>query len=68
MTFEEAVRKSIKAYFDGRDPENFLSAMGKVKYTRDYFDELEEEMVGDPKAKKKSKPTDNEEELLDGEA
>jgi hypothetical protein len=66
MKFEEAVRKSIKAYFDGRDAENFLSENGDTKYTRDYFDEMEKELVGDDADTKRSKDG-QEEELLDGD-
>lgn len=60
MTFEEAVRKSIKAYFEGKDPENLLEAMGGTKYTREYFDEMEEELLGE-----KPEPEMDEEEELD---
>lgn len=59
MKFEEAVRKSIKAYFEGRDPEAFLEAHGDIKYTREYFDEVEEEMLSD--TKKKTMKKDKEE-------
>lgn len=55
MKFEEAVRKSIKAYFEGRDPEKFLEAHGEYKYTREYFDNVEEEMLADTKKKKMKK-------------
>ena len=65
MTFEEAVRKSIKAYFSGRDADNFLSEHGDIKYTREYFDEMEEELIGsDEVDEKRSK---EEEELLNGD-
>jgi hypothetical protein len=59
MKFEEAVRKSIKAYFEGRDPEKFLEAHGEIQYTREYFDEVEEEMLSD--TKKKTMKKDKEE-------
>jgi len=64
MTFEEAVRKSIKAYFAGKDPENFISAHENgFKYDRQYFDDLEVELLGEEDAK----PTTDEKELMDGE-
>ena len=62
MKFEEAVRKSIKAYFEGKDAENFLAENGATKYT----DEVEEEFVGKDAKKKQSKDGE-EEELLDGD-
>lgn len=46
MTFEEAIRRSIKAYFDGKDPVKLNEAKGEVRYTREYFDEMEEELIG----------------------
>lgn len=66
MRFEEAVRKSIQAYFSGKDAENFLTENGASKYTREYFDEVEEEFVGKDAKKKRSKDGE-EEELLDGD-
>lgn len=60
MTFEEAIRKSIKAYFDGKDPTALLSTMeGGMKYTREYFDQAEQELLG------KDAPV--EEEMMDDE-
>lgn len=47
MTFEEAIRMSIKAYFNGKDPSNLLETMeGELKYSRDYFDSAEKELLG----------------------
>ena len=47
MTFEEAIRKSIKAYFNGQDPSALIETMeGGSKYTREYFDETEKELLG----------------------
>ena len=66
MKFEEAVRKSIQAYFSGKDAENFLAENGATKYTREYFDEVEEEVVGKSASKKNNKDGDDEE-LLDGD-
>ena len=55
MTFEEAVRKSIKAYFNGEDPTALIDATeGGAKYTREYFDELEADLLG----KKAAEETD----------
>ena len=45
MTFEEAVRKSIKAYFKGVTPDTMSKARGdkKLKYTKKYFDKVSED-------------------------
>jgi hypothetical protein len=62
MTFEEAIRKAIKAYRDGKDPDELLKAKGtSLSYDREYFDGLEEEIVG--KASKKSKKNKKDEEM-----
>lgn len=48
MTFEEAIRVSIKSYLEGRDPEAYLEAAGtQPKYTREYFDQLEEDVLSE---------------------
>ena len=65
MQFEEAVRKSIKAYFSGKMADNFLAENGETKYAPEYFDEIEEGIVGKDAKKKRSKDGE-EEELLDG--
>ena len=66
MQFEEAVRKSIEAYFNGEDASNFLEAGGSTKYTREYFDSMEEDILGKDAGKKKNKSA-VEKESLDGE-
>lgn len=53
MTFEDAIVASIRAYYKGIEPENYLKEKGEVKYTREYFDQLEEEFLKDKKSKKK---------------
>ena len=64
MRFEDAVQTAIRKYYDGFDPEELLKVQeGEVKYTREYFDELEEELV--PTKKKKSKKKEDEEVELD---
>lgn len=64
MKFEEAVRRSIKAYFEGQEADTFLEAHGDIKYTREYFDEMEENMIAEAekKATKKDKEEEGEEE------
>lgn len=55
MDFEAAIRKSIKAYREGKDAENLLEAVGGTKYDREYFDALEEEMLSSNDTKKKGR-------------
>ena len=46
MTFEEAIRRAIKTYYDKADFANYEEASGKpVKYKKDYFDSVEEELL-----------------------
>ena len=60
MTFEEAIVKAVRKYYAGKEPEALIEASeGEFKYTREYFDELEEELVPSDK-KKKSKKDDEE--------
>lgn len=48
MKFENAVKRSIKAFYEGKMPDNFLSSQDKdveeVKFTPEFFDEMEEEL------------------------
>ena len=61
MTFEEAIVIAVRKYYSGKDPEALLDASeGELKYTREYFDELEEELTASDKNKK---PVKNEEEV-----
>ena len=53
MTFEEAIIKSVKAYLEGEMPTELMGASKETKYTPEYFDELEEELMKDPKKNKK---------------
>lgn len=49
MTFEEAVRRSIKSYFKGEEASNFFKTNSKrPKYTKKYFDKIEEDRFGSP--------------------
>lgn len=59
MTFEEAVRKSISAFMKGDMPQNLIDASGgKIKYDLKFFDELEKDILGEPKKKSKKKDED----------
>ena len=62
MTFDEAVKKSIKVFMQGKMP----MKTGELKeeglfYTPDYFDELEADLLDEPTDSKKA----TEEELED---
>ena len=63
MTFEEAIVVAVRKYYAGKDPEELMKAQdGEMKYTREYFDELEEELIPSGKKKKKSKKDEEVEE------
>ena len=62
MTFEEAIIISVRKYYQGRDPVELMGAQqDDIKYTRAYFDELEDEIING----KKEEEEDNEEDLED---
>ena len=45
MKFADAVEKSIKAYLDGKLPEELMKSSGEdIIYTPEYMDELEEQL------------------------
>jgi hypothetical protein len=63
MTFEEAIRKSIRAFLSGSSLDSLKESYGKdIKYTKEYFDELEKQVV---KKGKKEKPSKSDEEKID---
>jgi len=46
MNFAQAVEKSIKAYMDGKLPEELAKSTGEeIIYTPEYMDELEEQLT-----------------------
>jgi hypothetical protein len=48
MTFEDAIRKSIKAYFKGKEPLEYKKSLSKPrKYDKKYFDGIEQEFFGE---------------------
>lgn len=69
MTFEDAIVLAVKKYYAGTDPVALMEAQeGEMKYTREYFDDLEEELLASKDGKKsKKKKDDDEEELEDNE-
>jgi hypothetical protein len=54
MTFEQAIIKSVRAYFNGKMPDNLMQAADskESKYTPDFLDELEKSLIGKEAAKK----------------
>jgi len=50
-TFEEAVRESIREFYKGSDFES-LSKIKKSKYTKDYFEGIEKDLMPKQKAGK----------------
>jgi|14_taG_2_1085336.scaffolds.fasta_scaffold107955_2 hypothetical protein len=48
MTFEEAIKASIRQYYKGFQPEASLS-LGELstEYTPEYFDDVEQDMFGE---------------------
>lgn len=53
MTFEQAIIKSVRAYFNGKMPDNLMKAADskESKYTPDFLDELEKSLIGKEAAK-----------------
>lgn len=48
MTFEEAIRKAIKAYHKGKEPVAYKKTLSKPrKYDKKYLDGLEKEFFGE---------------------
>lgn len=55
MQYRDVVQKSIIAFMDGKMPEKTAEIKGgQLKYTPEYFEELEKKILGD-KAKDESK-------------
>ena len=51
MTFEEAVRNSIRQYYKGFSPEASLGTDEQsTQYTPEYFNDVENEMFGEVEA------------------
>jgi hypothetical protein len=65
MNFQDAVKKSIKAFTEGNMPKNLMEMKAEegLMFTPEYFDELEaslvEEKGSSKKSKKKEEPLDD---------
>lgn len=53
MTFEEAVLKSIRAYYGGKQPKELMAVQPSKKFHKEFFDNLEEQILGSKKKTKK---------------
>lgn len=55
MQFQDAVKLSIEKFLDGKMPNKLaeLADDGVLYHTPDYFDALEEELLGEPTKKDK---------------
>lgn len=64
MKFQDAVKKSIKAFVEGKMPKNLMEMKADegLMFTPDYFDELEASLVGEEKGSSKKS---NKEEQVD---
>ena len=60
-TFESVIRKSIKTFKKGKIPEQTFAAMSsegkEVKYTPEYFDDLEKQVLEEKEKSDKKKKT-----------
>lgn len=61
MTFEEAIRQSMKAYRKGKRPEEAIKAGMTFTYTMEFFDKMEKDLLS--KSKSKGKASDEEAEM-----
>jgi len=66
MRFEEAVMRSIRAYYSGEIAEETFKQFPDMKYTPQYFAEFEEELLGDT-GDEAGKRLDDEEETVEDE-
>lgn len=47
MQIRDAIRRSIKSYWKGREPEELRKvSKGKTKYNKKYFDKIDSEFHG----------------------
>lgn len=60
MQIMEAFQKAIAAYYDGVELENVARVTGDTVFTKEYFDDLEAELVPSTKAGKKKVKEDAE--------
>lgn len=68
MNLEEAIRLSIKSYYTGVVPEQLMEQFPDMKFTPQYFANLEAEIEAEMRGDDKGERTDeDEEELIDAD-
>lgn len=69
MTFEQAIIKSVRAYFNGKMPDNLMQATDskESKYTPDFLDELEKSLIGKEAAKESKEDKEDKEDKVSAE-
>jgi len=59
MTFQDAVKKSIKQFMDGKMPKNLMEVNGgELKYTPEYFEGFKQSLEEDGDAPEVEENTD----------
>ena len=71
MNLEAAIRASVREYYTGNLPEEFMEQFPDMKYTPEYFIKLEDEIMEDTKGDESGDRLDDElmeeEDMVDGE-
>ena len=65
MNLEDAIRTSVREYYTGNLPLEFMEQFPDMKYTPEYFVKLEKDIMEDLKGEKSGERID--EELIDEE-
>ncbi len=60
MNLEAAIRASIREYYTGNLPEEFMEQFSDMKYTPEYFIKLEDEIMEDTKGEESGERLDEE--------
>lgn len=55
MDLSQAIKKSIKHYYENGDDDSAMSKLGERKYTKKYLDELQQELVEPEQIENKQK-------------
>lgn len=59
MTLEDAIDRSILAYLDGEDFKEYNKADKPFKYTKKFFDDMDERVLPTDRQKKKTEEKKN---------
>ncbi len=60
MNLEAAIRASVREYYTGNLPEEFMEQFPDMKYTPEYFIKLEDEIMEDTKGDESGQRLDDE--------